>query len=84
MHTEAYYNTIALSSLFLDFFSEYNSPMPERDLLTRKETMEYLRISRGMLDRIMKRRDLPFIKLGKKVLFRKSDIDRFLESKLVK
>lgn len=46
--------------------------------------MEYLRISRGMLDRIMKRRDLPFIKLGKKVLFRKQDIDRFLESKLVK
>ena len=58
--------------------------MPDKDLLTRKETMEYLRISRGMLDRIMKRRDLPFIKLGKKVLFRKLDIDAFLESKTVR
>jgi len=58
--------------------------MLERDLFTRKEIMEYLRISRGTLDRMMKRRDLPFIKLGKKVLFRKQDIDRFLESKLVK
>ena len=58
--------------------------MPERDLLTRKEAMEYLRISRGTLDRMMRRRDLPFIKMGKKVLFRKADIDRFLESKIVK
>jgi len=84
MHIYAYYNTKPLSSLFLGSCSRYNFFMPDKDLLTRKETMEYLRISRGMLDRIMKRRDLPFIKLGKKVLFRKLDIDAFLESKTVR
>jgi excisionase family DNA binding protein len=62
--------------------------MPEKDLFTRKETMEYLRISRGTLDKIMKRRKLPFIKFEKtrrgKVLFRKRDIEHFLESKTVR
>jgi len=58
--------------------------MPDKDLLTRKETMEYLRICRGTLDRMMKKHDIPFIKMGKKVLFRKSDIDAFLESKTVR
>lgn len=46
--------------------------------------MEYLRISRGTLDRLMKNRALPFIKLEKKVLFRRRDIDAFLEKHLVK
>lgn len=53
--------------------------------MTRAETMEYLRISRGMLDRLTKRREIPFIKLArKKVLFRKADVDRWLESKTVR
>ena len=52
--------------------------------MTKAEVREYLRISRGTLDRIMKSRGLPFIKLEKKVLFRKKDIDRFLEKHLVK
>lgn len=46
--------------------------------------MEYLRISRGTLDKLQKRRELPFVKIGKKVLFRKRDIDNFLEKHLVK
>jgi len=46
--------------------------------------MEYLRISRGTLDRLMKNHALPFIKLDQKVLFRKRDIDAFLERRLVK
>lgn len=59
-------------------------PMPDRDLMTKAETTEYLRISRGMMDRLMKRRDIPFAKIGKKVLFRKADVDKWLESKIVK
>ena len=58
--------------------------MPSRELLTRAEVMEYLRISRGTLDRLIKNRALPFIKLEQKVLFRKKDIDAFLEKRLVK
>jgi excisionase family DNA binding protein len=58
--------------------------MPTRELLTRSELMEYLRISRGTLDRLMKNRALPFIKLDQKVLFRKKDIDAFLEKRLIK
>jgi excisionase family DNA binding protein len=58
--------------------------MQARELLTRSEVMEYLRISRGTLDRLMKKREIPFIKLAQKVLFRKADIDRWLESKTVR
>jgi excisionase family DNA binding protein len=46
--------------------------------------MEYLRISRGTVDKLMKKHELPFIKLEKKVLFRLKDVDRWLESKLIK
>jgi excisionase family DNA binding protein len=58
--------------------------MNERDLMTRYEVMEYLRISSATLSRLTKSRSFPYIKFEKKILFRKTDIDRFLESKLVK
>jgi len=53
-------------------------------LLTKKEALEYLRISHDTLQRLMKKRAFPFIKFEKKVLFRKTDIDKWLESKIVK
>jgi len=52
--------------------------------MTKAELIEYLRISRGTVDKLMKRRELPFVKLDKRVLFRKADVDRWLESKTVK
>ena len=55
----------------------------EKELITKAELMEYLRISRGTLDKLMRRHEIPFIKLGKKVLFRKREIDAWLESKKV-
>ena len=58
--------------------------MDKAVLMTKKEVMEYLRISHDTLHRLMKQRAFPYIKLDRKVLFRKSDIDCFLESKLVK
>jgi len=58
--------------------------MTERTFLTKAEAAEYMRVSRATVDRLMKRRGLPFIKLEKKVLFRKKDIDAFLEKRLVK
>ncbi len=58
--------------------------MTERAFLTKAEAAEYMRVSRATVDRLMKSRGLPFIKLEKKVLFRKKDIDAFLEKRLVK
>jgi excisionase family DNA binding protein len=57
--------------------------MSDKDLMTKVEVREYLRLSRGTLDRLMKKRDIPFIKLEKRVLFRKSDIDAFLKKHLI-
>lgn len=56
----------------------------ELDLMTKKEMMEYLRISKGTLDKMMRKREIPFIKLGKRVLFKRQEIDNWLKSKSVK
>ena len=58
--------------------------MNKDELLTRNEVMDYLKISHGTLHKLMKQKELPYIKLEKKVLFRKSDIDKFLNSKTIK
>jgi excisionase family DNA binding protein len=57
----------------------------EKDvLLTKKEVLEYLKISNRTLYLLMKNHAFPYIKLSRKVLFRRSEIDAFLESKTVK
>lgn len=58
--------------------------MGTKDLMTRQEVIEFLRISPMTLHRLMKERKFPFIKLGKRVLFRRSEIDSYLESNTVK
>lgn len=58
--------------------------MDKTVLMTKKEVMEYLRISHDTLHRLMKQRAFPYIKLERKVLFKKSDIEKFLESKKVR
>jgi excisionase family DNA binding protein len=58
--------------------------MAKDEYLTRKEVMEYLRISPGTLQKLMKQRAFSFIKLERKILIKKSDIDAFLESKRIK
>jgi len=58
--------------------------MKNDPLMTRNAVMEYLQISHGTLTKLMKQRAFPFMKLEKKVLFRKSDIDNWLESKMVR
>lgn len=59
------------------------------EYLTKTEAAEYAKISLATLERLMKRKPpLPYIKLDPgrrgRVLFRKQDIDRWLEKKLVK
>jgi excisionase family DNA binding protein len=76
-----------LSSPWVDFvqLSRYHTRgVKNDDLLTREELLAYLKISRGTLYKLMKQNAFPYIKLERKVLFRKSDIDTWLESKLVK
>ena len=53
-------------------------------LLTREELMEYLRIKRSTLQKLMYKGEFPYFKLERRVLFRKLDIDKWLESKRVK
>jgi len=52
--------------------------------MTREEVMEYLRISRTSLYWLMKKKAFPYIRLERKLLFKKSDIDAYLEKHLVK
>jgi len=53
------------------------------DYMTKDDLLTYLHISRGTINRLMKR-GLPHIKLERRVLFRKADVDAYLESKVVK
>jgi len=64
----------------------YDFPMKKDDvLMTRLEVMEYLKISHNLMYSLMRDRAFPFFRLkGRKVLFKKSDIDKWLESKRVK
>jgi excisionase family DNA binding protein len=55
----------------------------EKDFLTKREVQEYLRISRGTVDKLMRHRDLPYIKIGKKVLFSKDDINAFMNARKI-
>jgi len=58
--------------------------MKKDDLMTKREVMDYLRISLATLDRLIKRHAFPYIKLEKKILFRRFDIDAYLESKTIR
>lgn len=74
---------IYVLSDFADFDKILNG-MSESILLTREELMEYLKIKRSTLQKLMNGGDLPYFKLGRRVLFKKVEIDRWLESKRVK
>ncbi len=82
-----------LSSILLlrtkRFFDKIRSSMDKSKalkdiLLTRKELMDYLRIKPSTLRKLMLRNEFPYFKLERRVLFRKDDIDKWLESKRVK
>jgi excisionase family DNA binding protein len=56
----------------------------ERDLFTVEQLREYLSCSRGFVYRLMKDHKLPHVQLGRRIYFRKKDVDKFMESKLMK
>jgi len=53
-------------------------------LLTRQELMDYLKIKQGTLRKLMLNNEFPYFKLERRVLFRKDDIDKWLETKRVR
>lgn len=55
------------------------------DLLTTPEAAKLIRAEPGTLEvwRTTKRYKLPYVKVGRKVLYRRSDLLKFLESRTV-
>jgi len=51
------------------------------EYMTKVECQEYLRISKSSLEKLVKE-GLPRTKLARKVIFRKADVDRWLERKV--
>jgi excisionase family DNA binding protein len=56
----------------------------DKQLLTIAELMEYLSISRTTVFKLMKDKRIKYAKVGRRVLFRKSDIDEFIQKCMVK
>jgi len=54
------------------------------EILTKKETAEFLKISMSHLSNLMKRKEVPYSKMNKKVLFLKEDLIKWVKSKRVK
>jgi len=64
-------------------FDRILSTMTDDIFMTRAELMEYLKIRRTTLQRLMNRKEFPWFKLDRRILFKKSDIDKWLESKRI-
>ncbi|MCJ7611940.1 MAG: helix-turn-helix domain-containing protein [Candidatus Aminicenantes bacterium] len=52
--------------------------------MTKREVVEYTRLSIATIDRMMKDKKLRFGKVGRKVFFRKRDVDAFMGRHLVR
>ena len=71
----AYREDIGQSSLYALIFLRRNIVIEEKEvLLTRKEMCSYLNICLSCVDRL----DIPRMKIGRSVRFRKSDVDNWL------
>lgn len=58
--------------------------MTTRDLLTEKEAAQELTVSPSLLRKWrMERTTLPFIRLGRRVVYRRSDIEAFIQKNTV-
>jgi len=55
-----------------------------KEILSFADVLDYLGISRSLLFKLMSEGELPFAKLGRRTIFRRSDVDAFVEKKIVK
>lgn len=53
-----------------------NHPQTNSEIFTRLETCKYLTVSKGTLEKL----EIPFIRIRRRKVYRKSDIDTWLES----
>lgn len=53
----------------------------QRTTLTAKEAAEYLGISYWLITQLVKRRQIPCSRVGKRILFRKEALDIYLSQK---
>ena len=49
-----------------------------KEILTLKEICEYLELSSSHIYKLTSRREIPFAKTGKRIFFKKSDIDAWI------
>ncbi len=61
------------------------APPSNPDLLTREQAAEYLGVSKNTLEvwATTKRYPLPYTKIGRCVRYRRRDLDRFIEDRMV-
>ena len=52
---------------------------PER-LYTRKQSCERLNCSLSMLERLIRRGEIPVVRMGRKILIRESALERWIEA----
>jgi excisionase family DNA binding protein len=57
--------------------------MEKPGLMTKEEVQDYLRISHQTLQRYMKEYGLPYIKLGRRVLFDPAALKAWLEARTI-
>ena len=53
----------------------------QRTTLTAKEAAEYLGISYWLITQLVKRKEIPCSRVGKRILFRKEDLDIYISKK---
>ena len=73
INTEETLKSTELSST--DLSTLYHKP-----ILNREEASIFLGVSIRHIDNLIKRMDIPFSKSGRRTLFRRTDIDKYMES----
>ena len=58
--------------------------MSEKNYLNRFEVAKYLGVSTRYIDILIKEKSIPFARLGKRIIFNKGNIDKWLDKKEVK
>ena len=58
--------------------------MKNDEILTKKEAMEFLKIGSSTLQKLINEKQITYVKLERKVLFYKTDLDVFLKSRLIR
>ena len=55
---------------------------PSKEFLTNKEAADFLRLSTVTLWRLRQRGEIPFNRIATKVIFRRTDLEKFLRINL--